>query len=543
MNLDVSRRSILKGSLSAAVLAAMGSPLLTGCGSGGSGAAGAVQSANNAVKLPTYVKYQGVTPDMPGNTQGVMDAFLKYPSNPTRAFTSAPGDGKKITAMTITAAPIPPGLDQNAYWQELNKRLGSDLELSITPWQDYTQKFATTVAGNSLPDLFNVDGNAPDLPQLLASKAVDLTPHLSGDAAKKYPFLANIPTDSWKGTVFDGKIYGIPIPRGVLSTTVLYYRSDILDAQGIKVAPTSFDDFFALTKQLTSSKSNKWALTIVPVDYIRQMYGIANNWSEKDGKLTSAYEAPEQKDALSAARKMVQAGVVNPGTFAASAQNYKAWFGNGTAVMHWDTFSAWPQFYQIQMGNGPFAVAAAPIPSFSGGGKGSTWLGNPNNSISAISKASEGRLETLLNVLNWLAAPFGTEEYLFRKYGVAGVDYNLKGTDPILTDKGKSETQLAIQYLSDAPWPIYQAGLEKATKDQYQAQVDLVPNGKRDPSAGIYSPTQSKKGTILKKKMTDLQNDILQGRQPVSAWDDGVKSWKSGGGDAIRDELQKALSA
>lgn len=41
--------------------------------------------------------------------------------------------------------------------------------------------------------------------------------------------------------------------------------------------------------------------------------------------------------------------------------------------------------------------------------------------------------------------------------------------------------------------------------------------------------------------MGNLQNDILQGREPVSAWDDGVATWKSGGGDTIRDEFQAAM--
>jgi putative aldouronate transport system substrate-binding protein len=43
--------------------------------------------------------------------------------------------------------------------------------------------------------------------------------------------------------------------------------------------------------------------------------------------------------------------------------------------------------------------------------------------------------------------------------------------------------------------------------------------------------------------LDDLQSDILQGRAPVTAWADGVATWKKDGGDAIRDELQQALDA
>jgi len=43
--------------------------------------------------------------------------------------------------------------------------------------------------------------------------------------------------------------------------------------------------------------------------------------------------------------------------------------------------------------------------------------------------------------------------------------------------------------------------------------------------------------------MANLQLDIVAGRKPVSAWDAGVKSWQSGGGDKIRSEYEAAYAA
>ena len=62
-------------------------------------------------------------------------------------------------------------------------------------------------------------------PELLRAKFADLTEHLSGDAVKEYPFLANLPTESWRTCVFNGGIYGLPVPRAA----VLYVFRGMVD--------------------------------------------------------------------------------------------------------------------------------------------------------------------------------------------------------------------------------------------------------------------------------------------------------------------------
>ncbi|MEE1619706.1 hypothetical protein [Brachybacterium sp. J153] len=50
------------------------------------------------------------------------------------------------------------------------------------------------------------------------------------------------------------------------------------------------------------------------------------------------------------------------------------------------------------------------------------------------------------------------------------------------------------------------------------------------------------RGGAINGRIGDLTSDILQGRKPVSAWADGVATWKADGGDQIRDELEQALA-
>jgi putative aldouronate transport system substrate-binding protein len=533
----LSRRSFLGGGLAAAAVAATGTSLLSGCGAKSKNTA----AANLAVKLPTYQKYTGVKPDLPG-TDLVLDGFLKYPASPVKAISEVPGDGRPITFMTNIPGAIPPGVDKNAFWQALNDRLGSELQISMASNDEYNDKFATRVAGGDLPDVINIPPATVQVPGLLKAKAQDLTQHLSGDNVKKYPFLANIPTEYWKGCVFNGGIYAVPVPRGMSRTTLPLYRADLLAAKGISdPAPKNFQEFLDLCKELTAAKENRWAWTRVPLAYIRQMLGLPNLWQSDGGKFTAMVEHEANAEALEAARKMFAAGVVNPDTFSAKASARKQWFNGGTAAFDLDGFVAWNQYYADNTAGEAFSVNMLDVPGFTGG-EGKPWMGAALNNITAFNKNSKHSVETLLKVANWMAAPFGTEEYLFRKYGVAGRHYNLQGTDPVPTKVGVVETGIGLQYISDATLSLYWAGKPAVPQNQHKIQQKIAPRLVFDASYGLYSETLSKDGARINAVLTDLENQIMQGKKPVSDWAPAVKAWQSSGGDKIKAELAQAAA-
>lgn len=535
--MPVSRRSFLGGGLAAAAVAVTGTPLLSGCAADKKNQA----AANLAVKLPTYVRFTGVKPDLAG-TDRVLDGFLKYPANPVKAITEKPGDGQPITFMTNIPGAIPPAADKNAFWQAVNDRLGSELQISMASNDEYKDKFATRVAGGDLPDILNIPVDTVQIPGLVKAKCMDLTEQLSGDAVKKYPFLANIPTEYWKGCVFNGGIYGVPVPRGMSRTSLPLYRADLLAAKGIKdPAPKNFQEFFDLAKELTAAKQNRWAWTRVPLSTIRQMLGVPNVWKVEGGKFTANYEHEANLEALEAGRKMVAAGVINPDAFNDKASARKQWFNGGVAAFDYDSFVAWNQYYADNTAGDAFAVGMLDVPGFDGG-QGKPWMGSALNNITSFSKDSKHSADTLLKIANWMAAPFGTEEYLFRKYGVAGRHYNLQGTDPVPTKIGTVETGIGLQYVSDSPLALYWAGRPEVPQAQHEIQAKVADRLVYDASYGLYSDTQSKVQTKLTKTMTDLENQIVQGKKPVSDWTAGVANWRSSGGDKMRTELEQAFS-
>ncbi|GAB2597491.1 extracellular solute-binding protein [Pseudactinotalea suaedae] len=537
------RRTFLGAGLGAAAIVAVGS--MASCSTPTAPTGGSVAGAG--VELPSYIRFAGVTADIPGTDAGIPDTFFAYPANPQPATTELPADGSAIRGSVPINKAVPPSMDRNSYWQELNARIGSDLSLTITPGADFAQRFATAVAGDGLGDVFTVDLGFAQLPQFLETQCQDLTEYLAGDAVADYPFLANLPTDSWRGTVFNGAIYGLPITRGVQSSVLLYTRRDLFEARGVDPQPTTIDEFLQTCQAMTDVRSNVWALTAVPMSMLQQMYGLPNTWGvDEAGVFTHALETDGYKDALELGRRLIADELVHPDSVDASTADQKLWFGAGSGAIHQDTYSGMGSMYEVGSG-GPenYAVGLMVTPSESGE-PAPLWLGNPNNTISALKQADESRIRMLLEVLNWLAAPIGTAEHMFRKYGVEGVHHELDDNgDPVMTPLGDSEASggtFPIEYLIDGPRPSYYPGRPHVAQDIYDHMEVVIPTGVRNPTVGLYSTTQGTNGGRLTTMANDAANAILLGREPVSSWDEVATDWRSGGGDTIRAEYEEAYA-
>ena len=62
----------------------------------------------------------------------------------------------------------------------------------------------------------------------------------------------------------------------------------------------------------------------------------------------------------------------------------------------------------------------------------------------------------LLRVLNYIAAPFSSQEWALLNYGVEGVHFNrdTQGV-PVLTDKGRAEVLSTWKYITNNPQVLY----------------------------------------------------------------------------------------
>lgn len=534
------RRSLLAGAGGAAMLLSTGT--LAGCGGGNTPQQNSAETNTKAV-LPTYVQYTGIKPDLPASDTGVDPAFRNFPKERPKVTEGKPGNGETLTGMGNIYYAVPPGPDQNSYWAGLNERLGVDLKLQMVGNADYTQKFATTIAGNDLPDMLQMQVVA-NYPQLLEKRFTRLDDHLAGDAIKEYPNLANVPTRHWKATIYNGGIYGIPIPRGAVGA-YSFIRQDLFEEAGLSPEPKSFAELTESAKALTDPKKRRWAFGLWNQvrDYLLMMNGSPNNWRDEGGKLTHQYETEEYKQTITDLAELWSAGVMHPEAFS-DQMPFKNYFNAGTvAINATDGYPGWTQYILDNASNPNFKLGLMPVYTREGGELAAWRQGSGYFSMTAIKKQDDPeKLKLILRVLNWLAAPFGTEEYLYRLFGEEGVDHTINGDgDPVLTKTGTANTVIPIRYLADAPFSIYMPGRPQDADTQHAYQTKVLAKSIVNPTIGLYSNTSATKNAVIDKAFNDNVKEIVQGRKPMSHLDELVKTWRSNGGDGMRQEFQDQL--
>jgi putative aldouronate transport system substrate-binding protein len=511
---------------------------------------------SKSVALPTRVPIQGVPPDLPGSADGLVDpGYINYPANPFKAVAEKPGTGSDVTVATWTLGPPPAPVESNALWQEVNKQLGVTLKLNINSQVDYqTTKLATIIAGDDLPDiLYIAPGVAINgLPQFLQAKCADLTQYLSGDAVKDYPNLANFSGLSWQSVIFNKAIYGVPSPYP-LFLWVHWAHQELLERDGLQ-QPKNLDEYITLLKHFTNPQQDIYGLATentngygITNGFFTAMYGVPNNWSvDASGKLTNFIEVDRTRDAINVASQLWSAGVYSPNSPQYNTGSARNDFAARKFAFRFDGFQGAsltffgtapnlnpPGKYRIVS---PFSAVAGQQPTY--------WAQQGVFGYSVLKKASPERIKELLRVLNWIASPFGSQEYLLMRYGVRDADYtpDARG-NPVLTAQGKAETTIPWQYITQGPQAFYFPTAPEYPQVMQDAEKATLPYAQIDPTSTLYSPTFASKGTVLAQMVYNGIGEVVLGRAPVSSIDQLVRDWKAQGGDQMRSEFEQAIAA
>ncbi|WP_230208398.1 extracellular solute-binding protein [Microlunatus sp. Gsoil 973] len=447
--------------------------------------------------------------------------------------------------MYTTFLPTPPGPSRNAFYARLQQRIGCQLKISFIPASDYGTKFQTMIAGNDLPDVCNFPLPTPDQPRVMDKLFADLGPYLAGDKAMDFPYLANLPTASWKPTVANGTVYAVPQPRA-LSGTAMYARLDLITQVGANPQPGSYDDFLELLTAVTDAKAQRWAFgnPTNMVTHLQMMLGAPNNWSEEGGKFVSSFGDERSTEAVARTAEMVRKGLFHPDSSSLEYTRIRELFFAGRLALTSDGYAGWDLFVR-ELGGGPEATAKLGLvvePKAEGGGDARHFSGTGFQGLTVIKKGlGEERTRKVLDVLNYLATPIGSREHLERKYGVKGIDYTIQDGLPTLTDRGNREF-MDVQYVADSQ-TIIGPGVKEGVDYQYtwhqRVTKDLVP----DPSIGLYSDTYSRKGAALNKMLGDARLDVIFARKPLTHLQETYAAWREKGGDAIAAEYAESKTA
>ena len=177
------------------------------------------------------------------------------------------------------------------------------------------------------------------------------------------------------------------------------------------------------------------------------------------------------------------------------------------------------------------------------GGQAANMLGPGNFGFTAIKKNTPERVQELLRIIDFFAAPFGSEEYVLVRYGANNIDYNVDANGvPVQTDQGKSDLNVSWMYISALGPVLFSAVQPDFARWAHEEEQALLAAGVADPSVGLYSETDQAHGVTLNQLIFDRVLDIAAGHAPMSDLDQLVKDWRAQGGDAVRDELQKAAA-
>ena len=151
------------------------------------------------------------------------------------------------------------------------------------------------------------------------------------------------------------------------------------------------------------------------------------------------------------------------------------------------------------------------------GGKPQAFLSHGFVSMNVLKKASPERIKELLRIMNYLAAPFGSQEDLLLSYGLKDQDYTLddKG-NPMPNPEGMPRASyVPWRYIAQHPWVNYQADLPGFAKASYEAQQMLMPIGVERSDRRLLLADRLGKGQTADVHFQDGVIDIILGRRPV----------------------------
>ncbi|MER5833107.1 extracellular solute-binding protein [Streptomyces sp. NPDC002130] len=539
-----SRRSFLASTAVATAAVAGGMPLLAACGGSEGGSKDGTTSGKSAKKLlPAYVASNVVAPDIPSKNGSAMGFTAKLDLAGLK--TSVPkklGKGSHIKIMSPFWGTPPKGA--NPYYTTMNDLIGVDITWQNQDGNTYDEKLGAVLASSDLPDVvvipsWNMGGK---IPSAIISKFADLGPYLSGDAIKKYPNLAAIPSGAWQYSIFGGKLRGLPQPAAAVTGIVPFYRKDVFDKEGYEL-PKSPDEFLALAKEISRPKSKVWACDDMKWSAFN-FFGVLSGsekplgWNLADGKMIYRVETEEFLEALEWTRKLYAAGVVHPDAKAVQGTAADR-FTAGQVLMYNGNISDWWGKMAEQAGqNSELRISGMDIFGADGGDP-QLWAGSPAGIFAFVNKkASKAVVEDILAAANVTAAPYGTKEYMLTNYGVEGTHYTVKDGVPTKNDKGNQEVVNAYVMLASPAPTIAHPDLPEIAKEQVEWQQRMGAFTKKSTFWGMQI-TEPARYTNLSNDFEQLEDDIVRGRKKISDMQQAVSDWKKQGGDKLRDWYQK----
>ncbi|MGH2533126.1 MAG: extracellular solute-binding protein [Thermomicrobiales bacterium] len=491
----------------------------------------------------------------PSPMSGVPNAYYQYPA-PFTTVTETPGKGGSVSMLFLSDLRIKPR-DDNQYWQELERRLGVTFDVTFIPGAAYAERMATVFAGGDFPDLMHVFTLLyPQVSEFMVQGAfTDVTSYLDGESRAAFPNLATFPDYAFENSKLNGVLYGVPSPTS-LQPNGLWYRADWLEALG-QAPPANAAEFLQMIDGMAHNDPDgngqpdtygNSSDTVNPFEtrFVHAMFRVPAEGDgfgftlNPDDTFTNEIETPEFRAALEYMREMWASGAMHPDSLTHTSTDIREQFMGGQVGSISNAYILL-NFIRTELAKiVPTGEAMGLVPPGHDSGDPVTYnIAGYFGQICVPTAMGqdEARVEELLAISNYFAAPFGSEEFIFLNYGIEGVHHTLAddGSRP-LTPRGEEEVfNPSLGGLN----VLYSPNRDeiKYIQDLMAAQTTF---GVTDPTFNLYSPTAAAMKGEFQQMYFDTKIAIGAGREEMSALDDWIAEWRSRGGDQIKQEFAEA---
>lgn len=471
------------------------------------------------------------------------------------------GEPTSIKAMTILFG-NPPSTENNKALEDLEKRGNVDLDVTFVPSEAYTDKLSVAVSAGNSYDLLLMDGGKDDRFSNLVKMGAfhDLTPYL-----EKTQNISQIDEKVWNGIKVDGKVYGIPRPRGLYGggEASVLIRKDWLDKYNLEV-PKTVDE---LTHALEVFKQNDPAgggktipFTIFAVDGVNSpgpfagvlpiqfAFGVPNVWKVDGGKAIRDFQTPEYKVFLEWLRDAWSKGLIDKDAPVLKNQGQsRSKFQAGTAGAFVGNVSDLVESSVEKLKQTDPNAEVAIIDSLEGpdGKKGVAILGGYYGLWAIPSSVPVDKVQKIVDFLDFSASE---ENVAFSKAGVTGIhSSDFKDGIAVQTEEQKQQYDQdmpSLFVLENRVDPyVYANSKVPEILEVQKASLDTISKiGVENPFLSYNSATASKNPDSY-KKMSAVMTKFVLGE---GTWEDVQKeidAWTNGTGAQITKDLLDQYNA
>lgn len=266
---------------------------------------------------------------------------------------SGEAGGKKVINVALWDENVKDTVNKSI---ELYKKNHPDVEVKVTytPWADYWTKLKTSLAGNSGPDVFWMNG--PNF-YAYASKGwiKDLQPLIDEsklDTSVYTDALVNLYT-------YNDHLYGLPY---FLDAVGLYYNKELFDKAGVSYPDGSWtwDTIEQNAAKLTDKQNGVYGYTAL-IDSQSGYYDLihqAGGYIISEDKTKSGFDSPEALSAFQWEKKLMDQGY-SPNAQQQLETKPLQLFGSGKAAMFPAISVSAPELYKL-LGD---RLGVAPLPA------------------------------------------------------------------------------------------------------------------------------------------------------------------------------------